>query len=468
MKRYTIGILMMFLFINISLAQTADTAVKSDELQTTTTSVDEVGVAPADPTPTLSKKELRRQRVAKRNLHYNILGGPSYTPDFGLLIGGSALMTFRMNPSDTTQQRSVVPMAIALMFEGGLNLFTKPQLFFKGDRFRIFGVFAYKNTLENFYGIGYSTNKDYPRGEDTSEYRYSGVQVNPWFLFRLGKSNFFAYKNTLENFYGIGYSTNKDYPRGEDTSEYRYSGVQVNPWFLFRLGKSNFFAGPQIDFNYDKITKPAAGMIEQPSYIAAGGTDHGYSNLSSGVGFLLTYDTRDVPANAYRGTYLDFRGMMYNKAFGSDNNFYRLEIDYRQYKTLGKRKVLAWTVQTKNVFGNVPLTKYALSGTPFDLRGYYMGQFRDKSSHVMMAEYRQMINTDKSNWVKKMLNHVGYVAWGGCGFMGPTPGKIEGVLPNLGLGLRIEVQPRMNVRLDFGRDMVNKQNLFYFNMTEAF
>ena len=125
MKRYTIGILMMFLFINISLAQTADTAVKSDELQTTTTSVDEVGVAPTDSTPTLSKKELRRQRVAKRNLHYNILGGPSYTPDFGLLIGGSALMTFRMNPSDTTQQRSVVPMAIALMFEGGLNLFTQ-------------------------------------------------------------------------------------------------------------------------------------------------------------------------------------------------------------------------------------------------------------------------------------------------------------------------------------------------------
>ena len=65
-----------------------------------------------------------------------------------------------------------------------------------------------------------------------------------------------------------------------------------------------------------------------------------------------------------------------------------------------------------------------------------------------------------------MLSHIGYVAWGGCGFMGPTPGKIEGVLPNLGLGLRIEVQPRMNVRLDFGRDMVNKQNLFYFNMTE--
>lgn len=58
--------------------------------------------AKQDSTPALSKRELRRQRVARRNLHYNILGGPSYTPDFGLLIGGSALMTFRMNPSDTT------------------------------------------------------------------------------------------------------------------------------------------------------------------------------------------------------------------------------------------------------------------------------------------------------------------------------------------------------------------------------
>ena len=130
--------------------------------------------------------------------------------------------------------------------------------------------------------------------------------------------------------------------------------------------------------------------------------------------------------------------------------------------------MLAWTVQSTNMFGDVPLMKYALTGTPFDLRGYYMGQFRDKSSHVVLAEWRQMFNTDRSTWVKRMLDHVGYVVWGGAGFMGPTPAKIEGVLPNLGVGLRVEIQPRMNLRLDFGRDMVNRQNLFYLNMTEAF
>ena len=79
-----------------------------------------------------------------------------------------------------------------------------------------------------------------------------------------------------------------------------------------------------------------------------------------------------------------------------------------------------------------------------------------------------MFNTDKENWIKKIINHLGFVAWGGVGFMGPSPQKIEGVLPNAGLGLRIEVQPRMNVRLDFGRNFINQQNLFYFNMTEAF
>ncbi len=365
-----------------------------------------------DSTVTSSKTKVQR------NLHYNILGGPSYTPDFGMLLGGSALLTFSMVPSDTLLKRSVVPVNVAFLFKGGLNIFSKPQLFFKGDRFRIFGVYSYKNSSDNFYGIGYDTNRDYVRSDTTSQYRYSGAQFNPW--------------------------------------------------FLFRLGKSDFFIGPQVDLSYDKMSEPAKGLVTQPDYVAGGGTESGYKAFSSGLGLLMTYDTRDVPSNAYRGVYLDFRTIAYERFLGSNHEFYRLEFDYRQYKSVGKRKVIAWTAQTKNVFGDVPLTKYVLSGTPFDLRGYYMGQYRDKTSHLLMAEYRQMINTDSSTWMKKMLNRLGFAAWAGCGFMGPNPVHIEGVLPNYGVGLRIEVQPRMNVRLDIGRNTTNKQSLFYLNMTEAF
>ena len=90
-----------------------------------------------------------------------------------------------------------------------------------------------------------------------------------------------------------------------------------------------------------------------------------------------------------------------------------------------------------------------------------MGQYRDKSSHLAMVEYRQMFNTDCSNWFKKIVNHLGYVAWTGCGFMGPNPGRIEGVLPNFGVGLRIEVQPRMNIRLDLCRTLLS---CFHFSV----
>ena len=109
MKRYITGI------ITLLLSVTALSAQEGMNLMITGN----------DTTPALTKRELRKQKVAKRNLHYNILGGPSYTPDFGAVLGGSALMTFRMNPSDTTQLRSVVPVAIAFLFNGGINLFLK-------------------------------------------------------------------------------------------------------------------------------------------------------------------------------------------------------------------------------------------------------------------------------------------------------------------------------------------------------
>lgn len=372
-----------------------------------------------------TQRAAHRQKVAARNLHYNILGGPSYTPDFGMILGGQALLTFRTNPSDTLLKRSVVPVAVAFAIEGGINLFSKPQLFFRGDRFRLFGKFSYKNTKENFYGLGYRTNRNYTRSDSTSQYRYSGIQINPW--------------------------------------------------FLFRLGESHFFAGPQIDVAYDDWSQPARALYDpsstldpQHSYLSAGGNAHGYHNLSTGVGFIFNYDSRDVPANAYHGIYLDLRGMAYAKWLGSDLGFQRLELDYRQYAPVGRRKILAWTVQSRHVFGQVPLTQYVLTGTPFDLRGYYMGQYRDRSSHVALLEYRQMINTTCDTRLKRLASHLGFVAWTGCGFMGPTPGKVEAVLPNYGVGLRIEVQPRMNVRLDFGKNTVNNQTLFYFNMTEAF
>lgn len=366
---------------------------------------------------TLSKRDLRRAKRKSRNLQFSILGGPSYSPDFGFLLGTSTLFTFSTNKQDKELKRSVLPINMAFSL-GGFTAGVRPQLFFNGDRFRIFGQFNYKYNKDNYYGVGFDTNH-----------------------------------NT---------------ERGKQTTLFTASALQLNPYFLFRVKESDFFIGPTIDFTYDKILKPSEGILSDKSYIDAGGNSDGYSNLSSGLGIVMNYDTRDVPANAYKGIFFEMRGLFYNKFIGSDTNFYRAELDYRQYVSVGKRKVIAWTAQSKNVFGNVPITRLPLTGTPFDLRGYYMGQYRDKTSHVVVAEYRQMFNSEKDNLWGRIVRRLGWVAWGGCGFMGYDPVHINGILPNVGVGIRIEVQPRMNIRFDYGYNFVDRQPLFYFNMTEAF
>ncbi|MDE5710505.1 MAG: hypothetical protein K2I27_05110, partial [Bacteroides sp.] len=63
MKRYIVGLITSALFATTLAAQETQTNVITN-----------------DSTPTLTKKELHKQKVARRNLHYNILGGPSYTP----------------------------------------------------------------------------------------------------------------------------------------------------------------------------------------------------------------------------------------------------------------------------------------------------------------------------------------------------------------------------------------------------
>ncbi|QZE14726.1 outer membrane protein assembly factor [Halosquirtibacter laminarini] len=359
--------------------------------------------------------------VKEKNLRFSILGGPGYTPDFGALIGGSALFTFKIDPTDTISNRSVVPFAFAFLFNGGINLLLRPQLYINEDKIRILGRYSYINNMDNYYGVGYDVNKNIVRSDSTTSY----------------SSQLF----------------------------------QFNPIVLFRLKNSDFFLGPIWDLRKNNITEPSQGVQDDPYYIEDGGTPEGVDFLTSGLGFSLSYDTRDVPSNAYSGIYFNFQFIEYANIFGSDFTFNVTDFQYSQYLKLpkfGDRSALAWLVKSTYASGDVPFTQYASVGSPFDLRGYYKGQFRDNSASALVCEYRHMLNVTPHNFVTKMLHKVGFAAWGGLGMLGPSPWDVEGWLPNYGVGLRIEVQPRMNFRMDIGHDPVVGNTLIYFNMTEAF
>lgn len=372
-----------------------------------------------------SQLEVDSTNTIKRNKNakFSILGGPGYTPDYGILLGGSMLVTFQANKTNNNQPRSVLPLAFAVTLAkgGGFSSTLRPQIFLNNDKIRITGQFLYKNNPDNFYGVGYTTNKNTSRGLESSAYK--------------GQS------------------------------------LQINPNLLFRIANTGFYLGPMIDFNFDHMQDLSKGVYNQQSLLPYLKKDSSYSVISSGIGFSASYDTRDIPANAYKGIYFDLKTIYYSKFIGSDYNFGSILLDYRQYLALpflGARRTLTWTISSKNSFGNAPPSRLQLIGSPFDLRGYYNGQFRDKSAHAMVVEYRHMFNPTAQTKFNKLWRRFGVAGWAGLGLMGPTPVDIEGYLPNAGVGLRIELQPRMNFRLDIGRGFRTNQTLIYFNMTEAF
>ncbi len=79
--------------------------------------------------------------------------GSGYTPDYGALIGGSALFTFSTKKTDSILKRSVLPLAFSYMFSGGGLVMVRPQLFFNSNRFRVFVRMLFKSSFDNYYGV---------------------------------------------------------------------------------------------------------------------------------------------------------------------------------------------------------------------------------------------------------------------------------------------------------------------------
>ncbi len=64
------------------------------------------------------------------------------------------------------------------------------------------------------------------------------------------------------------------------------------------------------------------------------------------------------------------------------------------------------------------------------------------------------------------LSPHGLVGWVGSGSLGDRAKNFNDWLPSMGIGYRLEVQPRMNVRIDIG--IGRESQGFYFNFNESF
>lgn len=342
------------------------------------------------------------------------VAAPGFTPELGGLLAVGGLWSFKPGKTKYAEmQRSSMPFTVAYTTTGAVVANALLTSFWLDDKLRINGDFWFKNMPDNYWGIGYESATSVPKSDSTTAFN------REWFW--------------------------------------------INPRFLFQP-KEHFFVGLNLDVNSTSGTKAVNPVRFDENY-------RKFNNrpLNTGLGLILRYDSRDIPVNAYKGWMLDLRYTLYSEAFGGDNQYTLLFADYRRYDQLGKEgQLLATNFKLRVADGEVPYGEMSQLGTPFDLRGYTWGQYRDYSMFYFISEYRHKIYKQGSEDPSKHQ----VVAWVGSGIIFDhtqvfdDPNENNQWLPNFGVGYRIEVQPRMDIRLDMG--IGRETTGFYFNFNQAF
>ncbi len=332
---------------------------------------------------------------------------PGYTPDIQYSVAGGAIISFSTKPSDSTLPRSSTPLTVTYSSTHAFILSTSMITFWLHDHLRVYAFIQYKNYMDAYFGIGYenAVNTSFP---DSTNFNRS------FFIF------------------------------------------QLRP--LWKLHK-HLFAGINMDFNQNILWNINPHMKHDPNY-----QEFGQYIVNTGIGGIVSYDSRDVAQNPYRGIYSTLIYTSYQKATGGNTQFQALDFDTRWYLPLSATKVriLAINWRSRYDFGSTPFTSLISLGTSQDLRGLRFGQFRDQYLNYLITEYRyKFYRNDKPT-------RFGFVVWTGMGAIGGSVGQafFQQPLTDFGLGFRFEVQPRLNVRVDLGFSSTHTAT--YVNFLESY
>ena len=360
-------------------------------------------------------KKLRKDSIrANKRIWWSVLGGPSYTPEASFGVGGAVLASFRIHKDDTVTQRSFIPAGFNITLNGTFVFAGAGTLFFNENRFRIYINYSYRNEPSHYFGKGYEAIEQVERSDSTTKFHKSAFQLYPRFVWEI---------------------------------------------------RPHLYTGPLFDINFSR-SGDINPVMEQDPYFNL--FKRNYLNI--GVGGLFQYDTRDDVATPTSGMLLSAIAKFYGKYLGGDYNYEVFELEYRQFRQVFRpRSTLAWVAKTQIGVGDVPFTELPSFGSPYDLRGYYWGKYRDKTMAYGILEYRHMFGSEEKYRSGNFWAKCGFVGWVGTGTIGNAPivdwSKWKF---NYGVGLRIQMQPGKNFRLDIGKGPGETGMGVYMNMTEAF
>ncbi|HEX8328478.1 MAG TPA: BamA/TamA family outer membrane protein [Hymenobacter sp.] len=272
-------------------------------------------------------------------------------------------------------------------------------------------------------------------------------------------------------YYGVGPNTSRD-----DESETEYKLFIINQRLQKQIAPKLFFGAQYRLTNVRNISVPDGTVDAVGTNVNVFLRDPEVSPRErqdtrvSGLGPVITYDTRDVPLAAFKGDLLDFGVTFNGTGLGSDYRFVRYQLDARHFQPIGSnRTILAAQFLGQLHTGEVPFRELAgiganLGGTLYNnanlLRGIYEQRFRDRQMIMFQAELRQ-----------KLFWRIDGAVFGGVG-------NVANSIDNFGLsntkyaggaGIRFNFlrRDRVNLRLDYAAGTGSAPG-FLFAIGEAF
>jgi hypothetical protein len=160
-----------------------------------------------------------------------------------------------------------------------------------------------------------------------------------------------------------------------------------------------------------------------------------------GLGVQLDYDTRVGDLLPTGGTYATLDLEFYRDTWGSEFDYQVGAVSADHYFQVADREILAVRGMFRTSGGDVPFFDLSLFGKGPDLRGYVVGQYRDKVMFAVQAEYRYYFDP-----------RVGVTVFAGLGEVSPSLSQwsMNDLLHSVGIGVRYLVSKKYRslVRLD--------------------
>lgn len=213
-------------------------------------------------------------------------------------------------------------------------------------------------------------------------------------------------------------------------------------------------AGLRWRYRYNDLTDfVASGALEQSGYP---GLD---SYFASGIGPVLSFDSRDEPRLPHRGVLAEVLAIGFADFTGSGFDALLIDLDLRGYIEFARCHVIAGELRGQLTVGDeIPFQLLPRLGGPNYLRGWYEGHLRNR--HTLLAQLE---------WRFPLVGRVGGAAFISLGeaLEDLSDFSLDKVRAGGGVGVRYLLNRRQNVTIRF--DIAwGSGFVAYFDVLEAF